>query len=77
MRRHDALRALSLRQVIAQGDLTGRAVVGFRDAQQDRGPGVVVPDLGTVDMMPMTAFAGLQQEVDTGCLLYTSPSPRD
>src|SRR5262249_18121638 len=64
--RHHRLRPLAGGKVAAEGVALGRALRACRDLEQQRRAGVVVPDLGRIDLVPMPALAARQDVVDRG-----------
>ena len=61
--RHDGLRLLADAEVGAETQVT-HAVAIVAQRQFQRRAGIVMPDLVGIDLVPVRAFAGLQQEVD-------------
>ena len=66
MRRHHRLRAFAGREIGAERDALDRTVAARGDLEPQRAAGVVVPDLGGVDPVPVRALAARQQKIDRG-----------
>jgi len=75
MRRDDRLRPFACAQIDSQCHRLRRLAV-LRDQQAQRAAGVIVPDFGGVDPVPMRALTARQQEIDRGrCSAAAGVSP--
>lgn len=63
---HDDLRRLHRRKIGPKHVIGGRASIRHRHGQHQGRAGVIVPDLGRIDPVPMAPLALFQQEVDAG-----------
>src|SRR5262249_53739031 len=66
MRRHHCLRTLAGGEVASENEAFDRAVAACCELELERAAGVIVPDFGGVDAVPVRALATRQQEIDRG-----------